>query len=247
MSQYVERTYRLLHRQEDLVFFQVSIKETDLDIGINRNKLNTQLIEGVEREVITIRSELERYITQDHTFLQSLKPYKPRFNAPEIAQIMAEAAHKAGIGPMSAVAGTLAQQVGLYLSKRSREVIVENGGDIYIRSNHKRIIGIFAGPSPFTNRLALEIEPHQMPLGVCTSSGTVGHSLSLGNADAVVILSPSAALADAVATAAGNLVNAEDDLQKAVDFAMSINSVIGALAIKNDKLAAAGNIQLAPM
>jgi hypothetical protein len=126
-------------------------------------------------------------------------------------------------------------------------VIVENGGDIYIRSGRVRKIGIFAGESPFTNRVALEIQPHQTPLGVCTSSGTVGHSLSLGRADAVVILAPSAPLADAVATAAGNLVQDERDLEKAVNFALGIKSVTGALAIKNDQLAAAGKIKLVPM
>ncbi|TYO96236.1 UPF0280 family protein [Desulfallas thermosapovorans] len=247
MKEYVERSYRLLHRQHDLVFFQIAVKETDLDIGIPRDKLTAGLVEGVKQEVIHIRSQLEQYIAKDQTFLRTLKPYLPGPGAPEIARVMARSASTAGTGPMSAVAGAIAQHVGVYLAKRCREVIVENGGDIYIRSGQTRKIGVFAGPSPFTNRLALEIEPHRTPIGICTSSGTVGHSLSLGKADAVVILSPSAALADAVATAAGNLVQDENDLQAAVEFAMGINSVTGALAIKNDKLAAAGAVKLAPV
>ncbi|AGL01847.1 UPF0280 family protein [Desulfoscipio gibsoniae] len=246
MKEYVERSYRLLHRQQDLVFFQIAIKETDLDIGIAHDKLTAGLVDGVKQEIIKIRSQLEQYITADHTFYHTLEPYTPGPGAPEIARIMARAAATAGIGPMSAVAGAIAQHMGLYLARRCREVIVENGGDIYMRSERKRKIGVFAGSSPFTNRLALEIESHRMPLGICTSSGTVGHSLSLGHADAVVIMAPSAALADAVATAAANQVQNEDDLQTAVEFAMSINSVTGALAIKNDQLAAAGAIKLAP-
>jgi hypothetical protein len=247
LKEYIERTYRLLHRQEDLAFFQILIKETDLDIGVLRSKLTHELVAGTRREVMSVRSQLEQYIACDVTFVKTLKPYKPVPGAPEIVKAMADAGTRAGIGPMSAVAGAVAQYVGRYLVKRSREVIVENGGDIFIRSERVRRIGVFAGPSPFSNRLTLEIQPHQTPLGVCTSSGTVGHSLSLGQADAVVVLAPSAALADAVATAAGNLVQEEDDLQAAVDFAMGIKSVIGAVAIKNDKLAAAGNIKFAPL
>jgi len=247
LKEYVERSYRLLHRQQDLVFFQITVKETDLDIGISRNKLTAGLVEGVKQEIIRIRWQLEQYIAANHTFMSTLKPYLPGPGAPEIARAMADAAATAGIGPMSAVAGAIAQHVGVYLGKRCREVIVENGGDIYMRSGQARKIGVFAGPSPFTNRLALEIEPHRTPLGICTSSGTVGHSLSLGCTDAVVILAPEATLADAVATATGNLVQNENDLQAAVEFAMSINSVTGALAIKNDQMAAAGAIKLAPV
>jgi len=243
----VERSYRLLHRQQDLVFFQLTIKETDLDIGIPRDKLTPGLVEGVKQEIIRVRAQLEQYVAAHPLFLTTLEPFESGPDAPEIARAMAGAATAAGIGPMSAVAGAVAQHVGSYLAKRCREVIVENGGDIYLRSSHTRKIGVFAGPSPFTNQLALEIEPHRTPLGICTSSGTVGHSLSFGCADAAIILAPSAILADAVATATGNRVQSEDDLQAAVEFAMSITSVTGALAIKNDKLAAAGAVKLAPM
>ncbi|SFF97400.1 hypothetical protein SAMN05660649_00279 [Desulfotomaculum arcticum] len=247
MTDYVNRTYRLLHNQKDLSFFRVTVQETDLDIGLPGGIITPSLIEGIRKEIITSRSQIEGYINENELFLTTLKPFPVSKDAPELVRIMAEAGNTAGIGPMSAVAGSIAHHVGAYLSRRSSEVIVENGGDIYLRSGRLRKIGIFAGPSPFTNKLAIEIEPHLTPLGICTSSGTVGHSLSFGRADAVVVLAPSAALADAVATATGNLVQSESDLQSAVDFAMGIKSVTGAMVIKNDKLAAAGNIQLAPM
>jgi len=247
LREYVERSYRLLHRQQDLVWFQIAIKETDLDIGIPRDKLTPGLVAGVKQEIMHVRAQLEHYIAANQLFLTTLEPFEPGPDAPVIARAMAGAAAAAGIGPMSAVAGALAQQVGSYLAKRCREVIVENGGDIYLRSSQTRKIGVFAGPSPFTNKLALEIEPHHTPLGICTSSGTVGHSLSFGCADAAIILAPSAILADAVATATGNRVQDESDLKAAVEFAMNIPSVTGALAIKNDKLAAAGAVKLAPM
>jgi len=247
LSEYVERVYRLLHRQEDLVFFQLAVKETDLDIGVPRRSLNRELVEGVRQEVIAVRAQLEQYILKDEQFLKTLAPHQTQPGAPAIAVTMALAGQTAGTGPMAAVAGAVAQQVGEYLARRTKEVIVENGGDIFMRTERVRRIGIFAGPSPFTNRLALEIEPYHTPLGICTSSGTVGPSFSMGCADAMVVLAPSAALADAVASAAGNLVQSTADLQQAVDFALGIKSVTGALAIKDDQLAAAGNIKLAPM
>lgn len=148
---------------------------------------------------------------------------------------------------MAAVAGAVAEEVGRAIARRSRDVIVENGGDIFIKSNSIRRIGIFAGRSVLSSHLALEIRPEQTPLGICTSSGTVGHSLSYGSADAVVILSPSTPLADAVATATGNMVKEYIDMEKAVEFAMSIEGILGALIIKDDKLAAKGQLKIVPL
>jgi len=244
---YVQRDYRDRHQGQDLKYFQVQIKQSDLAIGVDVDSYSDSLLNLCRNYLIKLRGELEDYIKLQPLFQTALLPIPLLKEAPEIARRMGRAAASARVGPMAAVAGTIAELMGEKLAQRCMEVIVENGGDIYIRSASTRYIGIFAGTSPFSNRLALQVEPHQTPLGICTSSGTVGPSLSLGCADAVVIVSPSAAIADAVATAAGNMVQCEDDLQAAVNFAMSIKSVTGALAIKNDKLAVAGNIKLAPM
>jgi len=244
---YTERTYRSLHRQGDLIHFQVAVRETDLDIGVRRERFSPELARWVEELVRKERALLEEYISKDPAFKTSLVPHPTEAGAPPLAVEMAEAARLAGVGPMAAVAGAFAQLVGKALARRSRDVIVENGGDIFIKTARPRKVGIFAGPSPFTHRIALEIQPGQTPLGICTSSGTVGHSLSFGKSDAVVILAPSAPLADAVATAAGNLVQREEDVQKAVDFAAAVPGVMGAVAIKGEKLAAWGQIKLVPM
>ncbi|AEF92996.1 ApbE family lipoprotein [Desulfotomaculum nigrificans CO-1-SRB] len=244
---YTERTYRELHHQGDLIHFQVSIKETDLDIGVRRERFSPDLVRRVKEIISEQRTLLEEYIKGDPDFQTTLVPHQLRPGAPALAVAMAEAARLAGVGPMAAVAGAFAQYVGKDLARQSRDVIVENGGDIFLRSARPRKVGIFAGPSPFTNKIALEVQPWQTPLGICTSSGTVGHSLSFGKSDAVVILAPSAPLADAVATAAGNLVQTEADVQKAVDFAAKIPGVIGAVAIKGEKLAAWGQVKLVPM
>lgn len=243
---YSERFYRRYHRQEDLVHFRVVVKETDLDIAVRQERFSEEIARIAKKTVEKCRRPLEEYIRRDPAFLQALAPYEVPADAPPIVLEMTRAAKAAGVGPMAAVAGAIAECVGRVLCRYSRDVIVENGGDIFLKISRTRRVGIFAGKSPFSYRLALEIRPDFGPLGVCTSSGTVGHSLSFGKADAVVILSSSAALADAVATAAGNLVQTCTDVQAAVDFALSIPGVRGAVAIKDDLLAARGYVKLVP-
>ncbi len=245
--EYLERDYRLRHRQDDLVHFRVAVRETDLDVGLRKERYNEKTVELVEKLVRKYRAQLEDYIERDPGFLKSLVPCHTLPGAPAIATAMAGAARSAGVGPMAAVAGAISEAVGRDLLRYSREVIVENGGDIFLRTRRKRLIGIFAGRSVLSYRLGLEIRPDETPAGICTSSGTVGHSLSFGCADAVVVVSPSAPLADAAATAAGNLVKSWDDLEKAVSFATSIPGVSGALAILGDRLAVKGRIRLVPL
>jgi len=242
--EYRYRTYRRLFRQQDLVYFQVVVGETDLYIGVRRKNFNSKLPWEIEKYVISQRTLLQSYIERDPEFFTTLKPHKLLADPPAIAAEMAKAAVYAGTGPMAAVAGAFAEYVGKMLARKSKEVIVENGGDIFIKTSRKRHIGIFAGPSPLSNKVAIEIQPFQSPLAVCTSSGTVGHSYSEGNADAAVVLSSSGALADAVATAMANRVKKEEDLQKAVDFATSVPGISGALVIKGNMLAASGDIKL---
>lgn len=245
--EYVERSYRRQFRQEDLTYFQVVVRQTDLSVGVHRGRFSLELTRWVEEMVQKERVLLENYIKSDPVFLNTLKPHTVSPDAPPIAADMADAARKAGVGPMAAVAGAFAQYVGKALVRRSRDVIVENGGDIYLRSTRQRRIGVFAGSSALSNRIALEIMPEDTPVGICTSSGTVGPSLSLGKTDATVILSPSAILADAVATAAGNLVQSKEDIQAAVEFAIGIEGITGALIIKDDHLAACGKLKLVPL
>ena len=145
---------------------------------------------------------------------------------------------------MASVAGAIAEFVGNDLLDFSPEIIVENGGDIYLKSLKKRLIGIYAGESPLSGKVELEIDGQDTPLGVCTSSGTVGHSLSYGKADAVVVLSKSAALADAAATAIGNLIVQPEDIQSGIDFAKRVEGLKGLLIIKDDKVGFWGEIKI---
>ncbi|MBZ4654843.1 MAG: ApbE family lipoprotein [Peptococcaceae bacterium] len=244
---YEARTYRKLHQQKDLCHFQVMVGETDLDIAVRKERYDQKLVELAAALVREERDLLKEYINRDPVFLTTLEPYEPLPDAPFSVLEMSRAAQLAGVGPMAAVAGYFAETVGKKLSAFSREVIIENGGDIWLKTSKTRHVGIFAGKSPFTHRIALEIKAGRTPLGICTSSGTVGHSLSFGKADAMVILAPSAILADAVATAACNMVQNAADLESAVNFALNISGVTGAVAILGDKMAARGEIKLVPM
>ncbi len=247
IGDYSVRKYRTFFQASDLVYFQVKVKETDLAIGVDRESFDDGLVELVEKTVIKVRGDLESYIDLFPDFRASLIPVPVLQGAPPIAVVMTKAAAMAGVGPMAAVAGAIAQEVGQQLEPRVREVIVENGGDIYLSGSQDRIIGIFAADSPFSNRIGLRVSGDEMPLGVCTSSGTVGPSLSLGRADAAVIKAKDAALADAVATGAGNLVQEEDDLMKAIEYAQSVKGVLGIIVIKRDKLAAWGEMEILPL
>ena len=206
---YEERRYRDIFKGANLQFFDICIKETDIKIGADK-----VLKEDAFRIVSRLRNDIETYIKRHGDFKTSLKPIECYNDAPDIIKEMCEAARKTGVGPMASVAGAISQTLGLELLEFCNEVIVENGGDIFIKSNTPRKVGIYAGQSRLSQRVALEIMPHKTPLGICTSSGTVGHSLSFGKADAVVITSKDTFLADAAATAVGNIIKNGEFIKK---------------------------------
>jgi hypothetical protein len=236
---YEPRYYREWSKDRDLVSFNVMLKETDLYIRARRD-FKKKAWEVVQRQ----RASLENYITRHPGFLAALEPFPVGNDAPAIVKSMAEAGEKVGVGPMAAVAGAIAEFVGQELLKFSPEVIVENGGDIFLKITKERLVGVHAGRSPYTGKIALKIAATDTPLGVCTSSGTVGHSLSFGKADAAIVLAPSAALADAAATAIGNIVKQESDISQAIDFARGIDGLVGVAVIINDKMGVWGRVNL---
>jgi ApbE superfamily uncharacterized protein (UPF0280 family) len=242
--EYTDRFYRRGYRQDDLVHFQAAVAETDLNIGVNKEQYSKELVALAKKIIKDVRRPLEEYIKKDPRFLTALTPYELLSGAPEIARVMADAGFAANVGPMAAVAGAIAEAVGKTLAERFCDVIVENGGDIYMKTSGVRRVGIFAGESVLSGRVAIEIEPHETPVGICTSSGKVGPSLSFGKTDAVVVLSTSAALADAAATACGNIVQSADDIEKALDLADGIKSVLGVVIVIGDHLGVRGKVKL---
>ena len=237
---YKERFYRGWVKGKDLVAQEVVVAETDLYISAEKDI--KEIAEGIVKKY---RSEIEGYIKKLPEFKTSLQPLDPDSGAPDIVKEMIRASKAAGVGPMASVAGAMAEFVGKELLSNSNQVIVENGGDIFIASDIERTVAIFAGDSPLSQKLSIKVRPEDMPLGICTSSGTIGHSLSFGKADACVIISKSTSLADAVATAACNKVKTREDIKPALEFAVSIKGIQGALIVLGKDFGASGNIELA--
>ena len=236
---YARRFYRDDYKAENLVFFRAAVGQTDLYIGAWTD-LHKEAIGAVKE----CRGILEEYIRRHPEFLHSLEPVDPLAGAPAIVMEMCEAARIAGVGPMAAVAGAVARFVGRKLVELSGEVIVENGGDIFLHSRSDRRIGIFAGNSPLSGRLGILVRKEMSPGGICTSSGTVGHSLSFGKADAALVVSKDTSLADACATALGNRVKTPEDVEEALNFITCKPGVIGALVIIGEFVGALGDIEL---
>jgi len=236
---YEERTYRRLVKSDDLVAFEVVVKETDLLIRARKD-----LSKEARESVLRYRHQLEAYIRLHPMFRTSLVPLEEDAFAPEIARTMIQASREAGVGPMAAVAGAVAEAVGRDLSQISDEVIVENGGDIYLSTAKERTVGLYAGRSPLSLKVGVLVGPETSPLGICTSSGTVGPSLSFGKADAVCVLSDSAALADAAATSIGNVVRDENDIERGLRRGREIEGVWGIVIVVGDKMGVWGNVRL---
>ncbi|MGE5841279.1 MAG: UPF0280 family protein, partial [Deltaproteobacteria bacterium] len=194
--------------------------------------------------VFESRHQIESYIQTHADFLTALDPYPEDPYAPPLVREMIERARDAGVGPMASVAGAIAEYVGRHLLKKTKQVIVENGGDLFVKADRVVTVSVFAGASPLSEKIALVIPPNLMPLGIATSSGIVGHSLSFGKADVGCVLSPSATLADAAATALCNRIQGPKDLSRIEEWAKGVRGVIGALVILGDKMASWGKIEL---
>ena len=237
---YQERQYRRVENS-GLVSSVVKIAETDLHILASR-AVGDQALQLVSE----VRSSIEHYIEQHPLFLDALVPLPMDNRAPEVVRQMLTAGLQAGVGPMAAVAGVVAEWVGRALLARGlEEVIVENGGDLFVARNRECTVAVYAGESPLSGKLGIGLQPDRMPCGVCCSSGTIGHSLSLGVADAVVVAAPSTALADAAATRLGNEVGrGKQGINRALELARKIADLSGVVIISGDQLGAWGDIEL---
>lgn len=239
-TKYQRRFYRDWVRQKDLHLVHIMDKETDLQILTNK-RIDKDF---VKEKIRQYRWDIENYIIRDGRFLTALKPIEVELNAPTIVKEMSQAAKLANVGPVAAVAGTIAEFLGKDLLKKGyKDVIIENGGDIFLATRKTRIIGIYSGKSKLWQGLSVKIKPKNTPIGICTSSGTIGHSLSFGCADSVVILSKSASLADAVATATCNRVNSKKDLSCALNFSRSIKGICGVVIIFRNNLMSWGKVE----
>ncbi len=196
-----------------------------------------------ERTWVTAYRQVEGYAALHPRFSAALEPLPVDMAAPPLVRRMAAAAALAGVGPMAAVAGAIAQTVVEELVRAGcRHVIVDNGGDVVLRLEQPVTVGVFTGPAQVRD-IALRCEPRPGIFSVCTSSGTIGHSLSFGRADAATVIAASGFLADAFATALGNRVGGggEQEMERAIRQTLS-DDVEGLLVVAGARIGMGGRL-----
>ena len=219
------------------VHAKLEIEETAATIAADR-----RFVEAAVMAIKSSRREIERQIRRDPYFLTTFEPYDCSVQDSRVVSRMCAAAALAGVGPMAAVAGAIAQEaLDAMVADGCNHGWVDNGGDVALILQEPVTVEVFSEPGA-TNAFALELEPTDGAIGVCASSGKLGHSISLGNADVAVVMADSATLADALATAIGNRVTGPESLAHCFDPFKGVTGFVGGLAMLNRAVAMHGRI-----
>ncbi len=246
MNIFEERTYRSQFNTSRFAGFVVKHLETDLWIGVDPESFDEKMKDLALNKIQSLRAVLDEYIQTEPFFKKSLKPFQPGKTAPGEAVEMAIATEKAGVGPMAAVAGLFAREVGETIRQNFsvKELLIENGGDIYLLIQNEMLLSVFAGESILSERIGIVIPAMDDAFGICTSAGTVGPSLSYGKADAVVVVCKDVLLADALATSLGNLVKSPEHVEKVINKADKYPEIMSLLIICDDKIGIKGENEI---
>ncbi|MCK5116161.1 MAG: UPF0280 family protein [Candidatus Aegiribacteria sp.] len=232
---YTHRFYRAWVSERKLFRFRVLLHESDIEIAVESD-LTHRACEALSGA----RKDIEGYIKLHPCFLMAMDPVEYDTTAPAIVKRMMNAAAIWNVGPMAAVAGVIADAVGERLSDHSKSVIVENGGDLFIRSGNKVNCALYAGKeSPFADKTGFSVDAPQ-GLGICTSSRTIGHSYSRGRANAVTVIAEDSTTADAAATAIANRIHSAEDVHDQLAQLDSDSGLVGVVACCGDRLASWG-------
>ena len=215
-------------------------KQTDLELKTEGMLDRRQ----VEMYLKKIYQELEAYIAGDHHFLSAIQPHPVPKSAPAIVRDMSHDTRRAGVGPMAAVAGAIADHIGKRLAGQHRIIFCNNGGDIYYKSPEKQWIILKAPGSPFDETIKIEVPPAMQGKGLCTSSGIFGHSVNMGRAYSVSILADSACLADAWATSISNQIHGHLDLERVLEYCKKESDIKGVAILVDHYLGIWGDIRL---
>ncbi|AMD17520.1 hypothetical protein TL18_05480 [Methanobrevibacter sp. YE315] len=220
---------------------EINLEETHI-------RLTTDLVSHeLKKYIQSIRYDLKEYISRNSDFLLSLEPIETEGDLPLICETMVKASNIADVGPMACVAGSISElSLNYLINLDSKYSIVENGGDIALINDEKVLCGIYSNNEILKNKIAFEVKARKKPLGICTSSGRIGHSISFGDAESVSVISKSAATADGLATKIANEVkgsDSEDMLQNALEFSENYKEFFeGVLIISGDHVATMGKL-----
>ncbi len=236
------RIYRNTMNRERFSFFNIIKNETDLWIGISHNHYNDEVIKFCNFQVEYFRSVLEKYISRNPDFIKTLSPLKVKKNVPGIIKLMLSASVCASVGPMAAVAGAVCEMIGENIMKKymPHELVIENGGDIYVLVKNEILVQCYAGENKNFMKLALSIPGNEGSLGICTSSGMFGHSLSFGKADSLTVVAKSPAIADAYATSLCNKIISKTNIPDVLDRIKQIPEILSVVAVKDDEIGILG-------
>ena len=232
--------YRSRVKNREEFSYRVVYKNTEFIISSS-----SDISDRIEKPLRDIYRDLESVIAEDPFFLKSLSPVVPKDFYPPSIKRMCGLSSEFNVGPMAAVAGTVNDYVASQIPVDAEDLIIENGGDVYIRSGRDVITGIYVKNPFFKDSLAVRIKASSTPCGLCSSSGTFGHSLSMGKCDLAVVLSTSSISADAAATAIANSVEKIEDVEEALNEYKRFDSITGILIIKDDRIGIWGEFELA--
>jgi hypothetical protein len=240
------RTYRNSFSKERFQSFVITCNDSDLWIGVDPASDKEEMSEVALNKLTAIQNELEVYIARDGFFKKSLKPCDVQENAPDFVRLMAQAAEKAGVGPMAAVSGMFSELIGRELLENFsiNELVVVNGGDTYMKLQNSLVMTVFAGESPLSGMVGLEIDAEQTPLGICTFAQTGQSPMNFGKADAVIIACKETALADAFTTGFGNLIKKPADVEKVLKRTERFEEIISAVLICDDQIGIRGEFEI---
>ena len=241
---YQPRFYREKFSNGRFESFSFALEQTDLWVGVDKSAYCVSMIEFCKMKVKNLRDEIERYIRYNPEFLNTLDPIVVDDIMPELASEMAEAANKAKVGPMAAIAGCFAGYIGRQIMENYNinELVIENGGDIFASVVNPLSVSVYAGESFFSDKTVVIVPPGTY--GICTSSGTVGHSYSMGKADAVMVICKDITLADAYATALANRVQSQEHVDNVVSLAKSKEEILSCVIVCEDKIGICGKFDV---
>lgn len=242
---YAARTYRTISNSAEEAAFQVILDESDLWISCPKKYFAEQekLPGRVQEKLRHTRAAIKSWMRLQPEFGPSLVPLDVHESAPHIIKRMEQAGKAWQVGPMASVAGAVAEEVAREFMHESPDFIVENGGDIYMASTRGRTVALLPDPANGA-RIGLKINAGLFPLSVCSSSSTIGHSLSFGNGELVTVLAQNACMADAAATSLCNRLKNPRDLEGIIKEAENSPEILGIFAQCGSRMGLWGDIEL---
>ena len=241
---YILRTYRDKFSKDRFESFDVVVKDSDIWVGVDKESYSGLMKNFCTQQIFFLRNLLEDYIVKNQQFKMSLTPIEMEEGMPFVAKEMIKYSSKVGVGPMATVAGYFADYIGNKIIQEFniKEIVLENGGDIFVFLKKSMIVSIFAGDSVLSEKVGVVIP--EGSFGICTSSGTVGHSYSEGIADAVMVVCENPSLADAYATFLANKIKSKDNVVDAINIAKSKKEILSCVIICQDNIGICGNFEI---